>query len=175
MFSTSPQQGVGCGVMLTDRGAAGARMATTLGPRGEGGARGGRAVGSSDSPPSSRIMALRSAVGGRVFEVLDTVDFGSKPTASSKITGREGFRTGASLLRRCGNIKSVSGASGQAAKRWHEEKVLAPSSSATTGEDLVDLLSEGQPDVAAIVTRANKADVPARTMVRARRTRAGVA
>jgi len=163
--------------MLTDRGAAGARTALAVVHRGEGQSAGGfKGAGGAEGVKPSRTstMAARAITGGRVFEVLDTVDFGVKASSCAKITGREGLRAGGALLQRCGTIKAVSGTSGsQAAKRWHEDKVVAPRAASTSvdGDVLVSLLSEGQPDVATIVTRARKAGnaLPTRTFVRARR------
>lgn len=110
-----------------------------------------------------------SGRGGRVFEVLDTIDFGSSADVVAKVVGRNGLRMGPALARMFGSIKedgsrkrmSESGISAQ-----REEGVV---SLAAVNDDLVGIL-QSQPDVAAIVSRANAAARPIRgNMVRARR------
>jgi len=116
-----------------------------------------------DISGSAKILLRgeKALMRGRVFEVLDTVDFGSSASTGVKVFGRDGLRAGPALARRCGSIKTDG-----SRKRMSESATARqPSGLDCTNHELVGILKD-QPDVAAIVSRASDAARPLRGSMR---------
>jgi len=109
------------------------------------------------------LRGEKALMRGRVFEVLDTVDFGSSASTGVKVVGRNGLRAGPALARRCGSIKTDG-----SRKRMSEAATAQPSGlddAAADNHELVGILKD-QPDVAVIVSRASAVARPLRGSMR---------
>ena len=95
---------------------------------------------------------------GRMFDVLDTVDFGASPAMIKARPGLSGPPCHDALARLIGSHRGS--AVKDARKRWHDDKVDRASGSAGKADESLVLsafLEEKQPDLACTIARAAQA------------------